>query len=1121
MRNRPSRPRAPRIGLTLALLAGPAALVALPPPGPPPAGSVAAGRLVAQTVPRPAARQTVLLELDTEPVAPVWRRAAERARRELRSAPAVRRAAATAGRDQHGRADAALDRLERGLGPDVRVLYRTRTLVTGLAVNAPVDRLAALRARPGVRAVHPIAPKQRANAHSVPLTGAPAVWAGLPGGTGEGVTIGIIDSGIDYTHADFGGPGTEAAYHSVDPGRPAPPALFPNAKVVGGQDLVGDDYDPDPGAAAFQPVPHPGPNPLDCARNGHGTHVAGTAAGYGVSADGRTYHGPYRPGLDPAGFRVGPGAAPGAKLYAIKVFGCQGSTEQLAHALDLAADPGQNGDLADRLDVVNLSLGSRFGDPDDADALAADRLAEAGTVVVASAGNDGDVYGVGGSPGVAARVVAVAASVDGHGDADGVRVLSPPALAGLVPVHRSADYRDWSGREVAGPLAAPADQEDGCAPFSRADAARLRGRIALLAWQTRDAERACGSAARADHAADAGALGALLLADGDQLGEISGDDRIPEAILAPADGERLRQAAATGEVRVGLAGAGSPPHGAVAQDQPGRVDTLTDFSSRGIGVPGLVKPDLAAPGETIWSALAGSGGQGTRDDGTSMAAPHVSGIAALVRAAHPDWTVEQIKAALMNTAGDTWAGPDHSGPVHGPERAGAGRVRADRAVTTPAVAYAVGERAGAVGVSFGPLPVTGPLRLSREVEVHNLSAAPVEYTSGYRAATELPGARIELSPGRLTVPAGGSARLTVTLAVPGPLDRVPDPTLTLTQGGRARAYRGELSGRVVLSPVGPAGSELRVPLLAAPRAASELTATAGAVPPRSGGPGSGPVDTPLTVTGRGAATAAGGPTGLISGFELGGEGARWPDCPAAGQSGQHCAERPGERSADLRAVGAASDLPAVGEAAAGAGGGPLDPGTLYLAAVSWAPAAAPVGLTAVRVSLDTDGDGVADAVVMADRLPGSDVLVARTVDARTGRQLDVQPLDARWGETDTDLLDSDTVVLPVRLSALPRLRSDASRIRYAVWTGHPGGSPDPADALSSIGFAGSRPSLEIDVRHPAVELRAGLAGPAAIVAPERPGTTLIVRRTNPAPARLLLVHHLNPDGRRAQLLTVQ
>ncbi|MEV4613439.1 S8 family serine peptidase [Kitasatospora sp. NPDC049258] len=1102
MRTPPAHRRAApivRIGLALALLtvAAPSGAAAADPSDGPGRGA------------RPGTSAGFLLELDTEPAAPAWRRAADEARRARRSPEAVRTEAARAGAAQRAaalRAVAGLEAAVHRAEPGAQLLYRTGTVLSGLAVRAPAGALPRLGALPGVRAVHPITLKERANSYSVPLTGAPEVWSppAGEGNTGRGTRIGIIDSGIDYTHADFGGPGTEQAFRAVDGARPAPAELFPNAKVVGGKDLVGDDYNPDASAKGSQPVPHPDANPIDCALNGHGTHVAGTAAGYGVTSAGETYHGPYRAGLDPAGFKVGPGAAPEAQLYAIRVFGCTGSTDQLAQALDVAADPNGDGDLTDRLDVVNLSLGSGFGDPGDADALAADRLAELGTVVVAAAGNEGDVYAVGGSPGIAPRVLAVAASVDRHSDADGVRVLAPAALAGLVPAHWSARYQQWSTADVGGELVAPVDQADGCTAFGPADAERLKGKVALLSWRTKDPDRACGSAARADHAADAGALGALFAADGDNLGELAGDDRVPVAILARADGERLTRAVAAGPVRVQLAAVGSRLHGAVSQDQPQRVDTLTSFTSRGIGLPGVVKPDLAAPGETIWSARAGTGTEGMREDGTSMATPHIAGLAALVRAAHPDWSVAEVKAALMNTAGDTWLGDDHGGPLYGPERTGAGRVRVDLAVRTPAVAYAAGEGAvaGAVGLSFGPVAVSRPTELGREVEVRNLGDAPLSYTTGYLAATELPGASFALSPARVEVPAGGTARVKVTLRVPARLDRVPDPTIDTVQGGKARAYRGELSGRLVLTPVGGGAPALRVPLFAAPRAASELTAGLQSRGPRSG-------STLLALGGTAAPSGAGG---LVSAFQLGGEGEQWPDCPADGL----CVSTPADRAADLRAAGAATDAPAVG-------GDPLRQGMLYLAAALWGPAATPVGQFGVRASLDTDGDGRTDAVVAAGRMPGSDVLVARTLDARTGEELDVQPLNARWGDTDTGLLDSDTLVLPVRLAVLPGLGRTGSRIHYALWTGFGGGgAPSEADALSSIGLDGERPTLAIDVLHPALDVRSAADGRAAIAVPARSGSVLEVRRgPGGESARLLLVHHLNADGRRAQLVTLR
>ena len=99
----------------------------------------------------------------------------------------------------------------------------------------------------------------------------------------------------------------------------------------------------------YQPIPRPDRNPLDC--NEHGTHVAGTAAGYGVTKAGKTFTGKYST-LDPhklLNMRVGPGMAPRAKLYSLKVFGCEGGTDVVIAALDRAMDPNQDGNTNDAL----------------------------------------------------------------------------------------------------------------------------------------------------------------------------------------------------------------------------------------------------------------------------------------------------------------------------------------------------------------------------------------------------------------------------------------------------------------------------------------------------------------------------------------------------------------------------------------------------------------------------------------------------------------------------------------------------------------------------------------------------------------------------------------------------
>ena len=330
-------------------------------------------------------------------------------------------------------------------------LFTLSNSVPGVALRLDQAGIKALAARKDVVKISRIYPKKIANANIANLIKAINTWK-YAGGTGEGVSVGVIDTGLDYTHADFGGVGTVEAYESAlatetaSDWRDGLPALG-QAKVAGGFDFVGNDYDADPDSEAYQPVPHPDNNPIDC--NDHGTHVSGSATGYGVTAEGETFEGDYA-ALTPAevlDMKVGPGMAPEASLYALKVFGCEGSTDAVIPALDWALDPNGDGDFSDHLDIINMSLGSDYGVVDDPENDVINALTAQGVLSVISMGNAGDLTDAGGSPGNAESSLAVASSVDSLQLRDGVMVNAPADVAGVAAGQFSSDY-DWANRHL-------------------------------------------------------------------------------------------------------------------------------------------------------------------------------------------------------------------------------------------------------------------------------------------------------------------------------------------------------------------------------------------------------------------------------------------------------------------------------------------------------------------------------------------------------------------------------------------------------------------------------------------------------------------------------------------------
>ncbi len=502
-------------------------------------------------------------------------------------------------------------------------LYRAQRLYNAVAVRVPAANLAALRALPGVVNVRGLLPKTIDMKRSVPFLGIPYVWQGVYGGklTGENVRVGVIDTGVDYLHVTFAGPG--GGYYALNdttvigdvPG-------FPGNKVLGGWDFVGDAYNADPAAPPANRVPKPDPDPMDC--YGHGTHVAGTVAGQGVTAALQTFAGPFGAATPFEQLRVGPGVAPGASLYALKVFGCSGTSEIVDAAIEWAVDPNSDGNFSDHLDIINMSLGSGFGSPLDSTSVASNKASALGTFVVSSAGNNSSLNFVTGSPGTATRVLSVAAT------------------------QLSTGVSEW-----------------------------LEGSTA---------------------------------------------------------------------------------------------DQLAGFSSLGPRrIDALLKPEIAAPGVAISSALAGSGYEELTLSGTSMASPHVAGAAAILLQQRPTLKPEELKALLMNTAAPVvrMLEASYQAALAPLQQGGTGRLDVPSALRSDVFAYNAGAP-GLVSLSFGAPEVLGSFSAERPLRVVNRGAQPRTYDLFYtpqNADSDLAGVDVQVGQSALTLAPASSAIVPVRVAI--------------------------------------------------------------------------------------------------------------------------------------------------------------------------------------------------------------------------------------------------------------------------------------------------------------------------------------------------------------------
>ncbi|MBA3380580.1 MAG: S8 family serine peptidase [Actinobacteria bacterium] len=717
----------------------------------------------------------------------------------------------TAGQKQDIKA--ALSAPQNAIKPAIQtlggqVLADYQVAYNGIKVRINPNLIDRLRTLPGVIGVHLVPNHERSNAISVPYLGVPTVWSPPNFIRGLNRRIAIIDTGIDYTHGNYRAPGTVATpaeFAAADAADtlPANPALFgPNApKVKGGIDLVGDDYNASGSGADL--IPQPDPNPLDC--NGHGSHVSGTAAGFGVLANGATFGGPYDTTTHtPNRFRVGPGVAPRADLYAVRVFGCAGSTNETVDAIEWSVDNG--------MEVINMSLGSPFGQSDDPSAVAADNAAQAGIVVVASAGNNGPSQYITGSPATGNRVISVAAS-ESVQSFPGFTLTLPTAPSPITAINANgepdvADGTQYTIVSINDNPATPAVNESlGCnlsdypaPPNATSMAVTIRG--------------VCARVARAIYGQQAGYAAVAMVNNSTSLPPYEGpifsnpDTGEPFTVSIPfigvrglattptSDGARLR--AASGSVTtVNNTTVGNPNFSGLASFTSGGPRTEDSF----------LKPNITAPGVSIFSTLVGSGNLPGGNSGTSMAAPHVAGVAALARQAHPTWSGNELAAAIVNTGLPALV----SGTTpYRTSRAGTGRVNPFGVVRTQAVAFA-GQQIPVA--NFGFYESESNYSEIRTIRVWNKGSSPVTFDV---VVTNSSGSPHTLTPSAssVTVAPGTFSPVDITLSVP------------MSTAGNASAFR-EVAGLVRFAPQagGNNNTTLKVPYYLVPRPSSLVDVT--------------------------------------------------------------------------------------------------------------------------------------------------------------------------------------------------------------------------------------------------------------------------------------------------------
>jgi minor extracellular serine protease Vpr len=544
------------------------------------------------------------------------------------------------------------------VAPEAQVYFQYQVAFNGVSIAIAPDKVDELSAMNGVAKVYPDIVREVEMDASLPLINAPAMWAVLGGEShaGEGIKVADVDTGLRPDNPMFSGTGFTLPV-GYPKGYCATNPLDPDFQC--NNKLIAARVFPDP---TLPVAPEETETPLDI--DGHGSHTAGTAAGNQVTvAAGDTVP------VD----TVISGVAPAAYLMVYKAL-FEKPDYSTAYGSDSSLIAALNAALTDGADVINNSWGGGAGaDPNsNVEKPVIDAITAAGTLVVFSAGNSGPGNTTVGCPGCVENALTVAASTTDRIFANEVNITGPApvpsdltSLAGLQGTgpKLAADIVDT-------PLKYDAANNLGCDAF---DPGTFTDAVALIQRGT------CNFSVKVDNATAAGAVAVIIFNNAGGPPSAMGAlelTTIPSMMITLDDGLAVKAwvVANPDNATVSVDAAVSAMH------NPAWEDIVASFSSRGPnGDPSFLKPDITAPGVNILSAYSPALIPLATDpvyallQGTSMAAPHITGSAALVMQQHPTWTPLQVKTALTSTAVQTLKKSDAINPAD-PFDMGAGRV---------------------------------------------------------------------------------------------------------------------------------------------------------------------------------------------------------------------------------------------------------------------------------------------------------------------------------------------------------------------------------------------------------------------------------------------------------------